>query len=58
MRYTALNRTKMCDLCYGLTSGCPNCDDAADFEELLDIELDEADFDNDLKREREDENGI
>jgi len=34
----------MCELCRGLSDGCPNCDGIdPDFEELLDYELDKAD---------------
>ena len=44
----------MCDLCYGLTQGCPNCDNVEeDFEEMLDIELNLADDANQNELENE-----
>ena len=43
-----------CELCWGVADSCPN-DEDQDFEELLDQKLDDADFMNDLERERNDE---
>lgn len=43
----------MCDLCYGIRTGCPNCDNATDdFDDMLDL-ADEANI-----IEKEAENGI